>query len=130
MNPPGKQEAHEVYVDCPACRSGNRFELGRAGRVLACDDCGFVLAEESAPERVDAGECVFCGGGCFYSESMLRLPFLRRDSICYVCEARYKGARGHGPGEKFRPERQDLARASEAAARWDERARRYDLPSS
>jgi hypothetical protein len=88
-----------------------------------------VLAEEPASDHVRDGECIFCGGGYFYYESPLSLPFLRRDSICYVCEARYKGARLNQPDEKFKQESHDLARRSEATAGWAERARRYDQPT-
>jgi hypothetical protein len=128
MDSPGRRAAHEVQIDCPACRSGNRFELGRGVGALACDDCGFVLCEEPAADRFEAGECVFCGGGSFYSESPLSLPFLRPDAVCYVCEARYKGARGDQPGEKFKREEYERARASAASARWHERARQYGQP--
>ncbi|HVG30530.1 MAG TPA: hypothetical protein VM864_12560 [Pyrinomonadaceae bacterium] len=128
MDSAGKQTTYEVSIDCPVCCSGNRFELGRGGRALACDDCGFVLAEEPATGRVEAGECVFCGGRYFHSESPLSLPFLRRDSVCYVCEARYRGARVEQAGGKFKQECYDLARTSEASARWEARARQYDQP--
>jgi hypothetical protein len=128
MNSGGEPTTHEVAIDCPVCRSGNRFELGRGVGALACDDCGFVLAEEPAPDRFGAGECVFCGGGSFYSESPLALPFLRRDAVCYVCGARYKGARSGRPGEKFKQEEEERARAGAASARWHGRARRYDQP--
>lgn len=126
MDTRGKLMMTEVSVTCPVCCSGNRFETGRAGRALACEDCGFVLAEESASGQFEDGECIFCGGGSFYLESPLSLPFLRRDFVCYVCEARYKGARANEPDEKFKQEGYERARSSEAFARWDERARRYE----
>jgi hypothetical protein len=119
-----EQIARKVFIDCPVCCSGNRFRLGDTGEKLACDDCGFVLSGAPELRVADAGRCVFCGGGYFYFESPL--PFLGKDSICYVCEAKYKGARVHKPEQKFSPGTQAEAQDSDASKRWRQRVELYN----
>jgi hypothetical protein len=51
---------------------------------------------------------------------------LGRASICYVCEARYKGIILDNPDESYQQEDARNARVSEAASRWKERVEQYD----
>lgn len=119
-----EQITRRVFIDCPVCCSGNRFRLGDAGGELACDDCGFILAQSPEPNATDSERCVFCGGEQFYSGSPL--PLLCKVSTCYVCEARYEGVRVHKPGRKFSPDAQADARNSDASKRWRQRVELYD----
>ena len=98
--------------------------------MLTCAVCGFVFAENLRPNISEPEECIFCGGGYFYFESPLDLSFLGRASICYVCEARYKGVRLDNPDESYKPEHALSARRSGAASRWKERAEQYDRQAS
>jgi hypothetical protein len=118
------QMTRRVFIDCPVCCSGNRFRLEDAGEELACDDCGFVLAGAPELKAGDPARCVFCGGEHFYYESPL--PLLGKDSICYVCEAKYKGVRMHGSGQKFSPDVHAVAQHSDASKRWRQRVELYD----
>jgi hypothetical protein len=115
-----------VFIACPVCFSGNSFQLERHGRELACDDCGFVFAENRESNVSEAEECLFCGGSYFYFESPLDLSFLGRASICYVCEARYKGVGINNPDESYKQEGALCARGSKAASRWRERVEQYE----
>jgi ribosomal protein S27E len=93
---------YEVFIACPVCFSGNHFQLDQVEQKIAsCEDCGFVLAETLGPKASVDEECIFCGNSNFYFESPLGLLFLGRDSICYVCEARYKTAWVNNPDEKY-----------------------------
>ena len=116
---------NEVFLACPVCFSGNHFQLGTSARKLVCDDCGFLLADNLSANAAEAEECVFCGNKKFYFESLLGLLFLGRDSICYVCEARYKTAWVNEPDEKYDERESDQSQASESALRWKERIMRY-----
>ena len=69
--------------------------------------------------KIDA--CLFCGNQHFYYEAPFSLPLLKRDLICYVCEARYKTARASGADAKYRQLSHDEARRTPLAARWRER---------
>src|SRR5215210_6238365 len=81
----------EVFIACPVCFSGNSFQLEEREQGLACVDCGFTLSESHGPNLSEPEACLFCGSRFFYFEAPLDLSFLGRASICYVCEARYKG---------------------------------------
>jgi hypothetical protein len=105
----------KVEVDCPVCRSGNRFGPEQAGAELACEDCGFVLAGAEWQKALDSGRCVICGGEYFYAAPTLRLPPHGKSPVCYVCEAKYKGVSVGSPGQKFNPEAEAAARRSGAA---------------
>lgn len=115
-----------MFIACPVCFSGNCFQLEQPEGALACDDCGFTLAATPQPNLSEPEECIFCGGIYFYFESPLDLSFLGRASICYVCEARYKGISPDNPDESYEQERARRARRSEAASYWKERAERYE----
>jgi transcription initiation factor TFIIIB Brf1 subunit/transcription initiation factor TFIIB len=119
-----EQVARKVFIDCPVCCSGSRFQLEDTGEELVCDDCGFVLAEAPELKAADSERCVFCGGEYFYFESPL--PLLGKDSVCYVCEAKYKGVRMHKPEQKFSPETQAGAQDSDASKRWRQRVELYN----
>lgn len=110
-----------MFIACPVCFSGSSFQLERPGREFACDDCGFVFAESRESNIPEADECIFCAGGHFYFESPLDLSFLGRASICYVCEARYKGVGINNPDESYKQEGARGARGSKAASHWRER---------
>jgi hypothetical protein len=116
----------EVFIACPVCFSGSCFQLKRTGRALSCADCGFVFTENPPPNISEPEECIFCGGSYFYFESPLDLSFLGRASICYVCEARYKGVGIDNPDESYKEDRALSARRSSAASRWKERAEQSD----
>ena len=126
METSGEQIAGEVFMDCPVCCSGNRLKLENPGVQLACEDCGFVLAEARVLGAVDFKRCVFCGGEYFYTESALPLSLLGRDSVCYVCEAKYKGMRSHDPGQRFNADTHAEAQKSDASKRWRERVDGYN----
>ncbi|MDT5059870.1 MAG: hypothetical protein QOH63_329 [Acidobacteriota bacterium] len=117
---------HEVFIACPVCFSGNHFQLDRLEQKLACEDCGFVLAENLSLNASEAEECIFCGNRDFYFESPLGLLFLGRDSICYVCEARYKTAWVNDPDEKYDQKLSERSQTSESAMRWKERIEQYN----
>lgn len=103
-----------------------RFQLERSEQEeLACDDCGFVLAESSESNFSEAEECLFCGSDHFYLEAPLDLSFLGRATICYVCEARYKGVVIDSPEEKYTERGARSARRSTAASHWQERVERH-----
>ena len=121
-----EQSTSRVSIDCPACCSGNRFRLGEAGRELACDDCGFVLAGASESSAAECGQCLFCRGEYFYVESPFSLSPLGKDSVCYVCEAKYRGALVNSPDQKFSAETQARARRSAASEGWRKRVELYN----
>src|ERR671917_564436 len=89
----------EVFIACPVCYSGNCFQLERPEGDFTCADCGFVMAENPGPDISGFEECIFCGSRHFYFESPLDLSVLGHASICYVCEARYKGVNIDDPDE-------------------------------
>ena len=104
-----------------------RFQLEQSEQEeFACTDCGFVLAESLESNISEAEECIFCGSEHFYMEAPLDLSFLGRASICYVCEARYKGVIINNPEEKYTERGARSARKSKAASRWKERVEQYD----
>jgi hypothetical protein len=117
--------ARKVFIDCPVCCSGNRFQLENLSMGLACEDCGFVLVESTELQAGGFDRCVFCGGGHFYLESPLLVSLLGRDSVCYVCKAKYKGVQLHNPEQKFNANTRAKARQSDASERWQERVKRY-----
>ncbi|HYG79012.1 MAG TPA: hypothetical protein VD861_01415 [Pyrinomonadaceae bacterium] len=84
------------------------------------------MADNLTSEISEPEECIFCGGGYFYYESPLDLSFLGRASICYVCEARYKGVVVDTPDESYQQEGARRAGRSEAASRWRGRAERHE----
>ena len=112
-----------MFIACPVCYSGSCFQLVRPEGDFTCDDCGFVLAENPGPDVSEA--CIFCGSRHFYFESPLDLLFLARASICYVCEARYKGVGIDHPDEKYDQGGARSARRSWSSLRWNERVREY-----
>jgi len=120
----------EVFIACPVCFSGNSFQLEQRELELACVNCGFILAKNPKLNLSEPEECIFCGSIHFYFEAPLDLSFLGRASICYVCEARYKGVVVDDPEEKYSQEGARCARLSKAALRWKERAEQYHLPVS
>ena len=121
-----KEQVAIVFIDCPVCCSGNRFRLENPGVEIACEDCGFALAEAHELKAVDFERCVFCGGESFYLESPLSLSLLGKDSVCYVCGAKYKGVRMNNPDQKYSPEIYGEAEESEATKIWRERVDRYN----
>ena len=121
---------NEVFIACPVCFSGNRFQLDQLEQKLACEDCGFVLAEKLTLNTSKFEECVFCGNSDFYFESPLGFSFLGRDSICYVCEARYKTAWINDPDEKYDEKESDRSQQSESALRWKERIKQHNQQAS
>ena len=90
-----------------------------------CADCGFAMAENPGPQISDSEECIFCRSRHFYFESPLDLSILGRASICYVCEARYKGVGIDQPDEKYDQESAGRARRSWSSLRWGERVKDY-----
>ena len=117
---------NEVFIACPVCFSGNHFQLNPAQQRLDCDDCGFVLAENLSLNTSESVACIFCGNSKFYLESPLGLLFLGRDSICYVCEARYKTAWVNEPDEKYDERMSEMSQGTASAQRWIERIKQYD----
>ena len=73
----------------------------------------------------ESEECFFCGSRHFYFESPLELGFLGRASICYVCEARYKGIEIDNPEDKYNQRDALSARMSESALHWKERIEQH-----
>jgi len=120
----------EVFIACPVCFSGNSFQLEQGEPGLACVNCGFILADKPMLDLSEPEECIFCGCNHFYFEAPLDLSFLGRSSICYVCEARYKGVVMDNTEEKYSQEGARSARMSEAALRWKERVEQYHRPPS
>ena len=118
-----------MLIACPVCFSGNCFRLERLERKLCCRDCGFVFADNTPSEISEPEECIFCGGGYFYYESPLDLYFLGRASICYVCEARYKGVVIGNPDETYQQEVARNAGRSDVALSWKGRAERCTRPA-
>ena len=119
------QIKREVFIACPVCFSGNHFQLGGAEGDFKCDDCGFLLAENPGQDISESEECIFCGSGYLYFEALIDLFLLGRASICYVCEARYKGIRIDHPDEKYNQEGALSANVSWASLRWNERIKGY-----
>lgn len=74
----------------------------------------------------ESEECFFCGSRYFYFESPLELGFLGRSSICYVCEARYKGIEIDSPEEKYNQGGALSARRSGSALHWKERIEQHN----
>ena len=81
------------------------------------------ILESNVPELE---ECIFCGSTYFYFEAPLDLAFLGRASICYICEARYKGIGIDNPDEKYNESSARRAKKSRFALHWKERATQYD----
>ncbi len=119
------QIKREVYIACPVCFSGNSFQIDEAEGDLTCADCGFLLAENLGRDISESEECIFCESSYIYFESLIELFSLGRASICYVCEARYKGIRIDHPDEKYSEEGAQSARSSWASLRWNERVKGY-----
>ena len=116
----------EAFIACPACCSGNYFQLEQAPGELACEDCQFMLANNLSPHLADFEACIFCSSTYFYYEAPLDLAFLGRASICYVCEARYKGIEIDAPDDKYDEHVARRARRSGFALHWKERAEQYN----
>ena len=87
-----------LIVVCPACSSGNYFDTGEIKGELRCQDCGFALSKGSSIEPAGMKECIICGSIRFYHNYPFFLWFLLGDSVCYVCETRYKNLKQ----DKFR----------------------------
>jgi hypothetical protein len=120
------QIKREVFIACPVCYTGNCFQLGWAEADFKCNGCGFVLASEPGPNNSESEECIFCGSRYFYFEWLLEFFFLGRASICYVCEARYKGVVIGDPDESSNQEGSRRACRSDAASRWKGRAEEHE----
>jgi hypothetical protein len=119
------QIKREVFIACPVCYSGNCFQLEGAEGSFTCADCGFILAKNPGPDITESEECIFCGSEYFYFEALLELLLLGRASICYVCEARYKGIGIDHPDEKYNQGSASGARRSRSSLRWVERVKGY-----
>jgi hypothetical protein len=115
-----------VFIACPVCYSGNCFQLERPEGDFRCADCGFVLAEAPGLDVAESEACIFCGSRHFYFESPLDLSILGRASICYVCEARYKGVGIDHPDEKYTQGGARRARRSWSSLRWGEKVKGYN----
>jgi len=111
-----------VTVDCPACLTGNRFNLDEANHELTCEDCGFLLADAAALEGLTSGCCVICGNDRFYFDSPLNLKFLGQVPTCYVCDAQYNGIAGPQPDAKYSDETAEALLNSVGAKHLKERA--------
>ena len=83
------------------------------------------MAKNPGPDISESEECIFCGSRYFYFESPLDLFFLGRASICYVCEARYKGVGIDHPDEQYNQEGARNARRTGASLRWNEKVKRH-----
>jgi hypothetical protein len=119
------QIKREVFIACPVCYSGNCFQLEQPEGDFACADCGFALTKNPGLNISESDACIFCGSRHFYFESLLDLSILGSASICYVCEARYKGMEFDHPDDKYTEEGARSARVSGSSLRWSERVRRY-----
>lgn len=84
------------------------------------------MAEATELKAVGPERCVFCGGEHFYFASRLLPAFLGRDSVCYVCEAKYKGVRMNNPDRRFSHDSHAESLNSYAAERWRDRVERHD----
>ena len=115
----------EVFIACPVCYSGNCFQLERSEEDFKCVDCGFILAKNPGLNISESEECIFCESSYFYFESLLNFFFLERASICYVCEARYKGIGIDHPDEKYNPVGASSALRSWSSLQWNERVKQY-----
>jgi hypothetical protein len=83
------------------------------------------MATNPGPDISESEVCIFCGSRYFYFESPLDLFFLGRASICYVCEARYKGVGIDHPDEHYSQEGARSARRSWSSLHWNERAEQH-----
>ena len=115
----------ETFIACPVCCSGNRFQLDQPARELQCEACTFVLAGNLDLSSSEFEACIFCSSTYFYFEAPLDLNFLGRASICYVCEARYKGIGIDSPDDKYSEQVAHSARRPKFALHWKERAEQY-----
>lgn len=115
----------EVHIDCPVCASGNHFRIDGTVQELACEDCGYLLSPQSSAELGDLDRCLFCGGDSFYFESPFSLPFLGRDSVCYVCGARYMKTVVGNPDAKYDSDKEEIAQQSSYAEALRGRAENY-----
>ena len=120
-----KPRARRASIDCPVCYSGNSFPLGGAERELTCEDCGFVLAAVHGLKAINSGRCIFCGGEHFFLDSPFSLAFLGRSTVCYVCEAKYKGVTVTNPDGRYDEAAAVVMRRSDAALGLKERVERY-----
>lgn len=118
-----------VSLDCPVCYTGNYFQLAEFNQELECSDCGFVLADASALTATYSGRCVFCYSQRFYFDSPLFLKFLGRSTVCYVCEARYRGVTINEPDETYNYDIATHIQESEVAISLKERVERYNKPA-
>jgi hypothetical protein len=116
----------EAFIACPVCCSGSCFQLQRPEREFACESCQFVLAKNLDLNISEFKECIFCSSKYFYFEALLDLSFLGRASICYVCEARYKGIEIDTPDDRYNEQVARSARRSKFALYWKERAEQHN----
>jgi len=114
-----------VSIDCPVCLSRNYFRVEGATRELSCEDCGFPLSVGAYVQPEGLTRCLFCACTNFFLEAPLRLPFLERDSICYVCGARYKKTVVGAPDAKYDPVNAEIAQQSTCAQAFRKRAEQY-----
>ena len=124
-----EQSKKTVFLDCPVCCSGNSFAFGQSYPELACEDCGFVLAQAPQLKPLDYRRCIFCDNKHFYFDSPFSLTFLGRSAVCYVCEAPYKGVRVNDPDQKYNEKVANNLQRSEAAVNLRERVERYNQRS-
>jgi hypothetical protein len=114
-----------VSINCPVCYSGNYFQLAQLDRELACSDCTFILTDVPVLETIDSGRCIFCSSQHFYFESPFCLRFLGRSTVCYLCEAQYKGVTINEPDENYNEDVATDVQESEAAVKLKERVEGY-----
>ena len=110
-----------IKIDCPVCNSRNTFVTG-ATEELSCNDCGFLFADNS---QVPTGKCLFCGSRAFYYSSPFGLSFLGRDTVCYVCGARYRKVQIDNPEPRFSEQSFAQAQQSVEAGRFKERVNHW-----
>ena len=119
---PDYRNTHKVLmtitIDCPVCNSRNTFVTGTTEK-LSCDDCGFLLADDS---QVPSDKCLICGSKSFYYSSPFGLAFPGRDAVCYICGAHYRKARIDHPEPRFSEESFERAQQSHEARQFKERA--------
>lgn len=111
----------KVTINCPVCYSGNRFETN-GSEELHCVDCGFLLSEIS---EIKDNQCIFCGSHHFYYASLFSIPFLPRDSVCYVCGAHYKKTQINTPELRFSKNSFEDAQQSSSARIFELRAQSW-----
>lgn len=111
----------KVIIDCPICSTQNRFLLEETHEGCLCEDCGFCFLDGSKKPDLSNDRCVFCESKKFYYESPFSLSIFGRDSVCYVCSARYKGVKINEPELRYSEEQSDAICKTDLGLRWQER---------